>query len=288
VRILLTGANGFIGGRLTSLLIERAHELTCLLRPGSTVPSGTSVIHEDLARSEGLKKLPAVDTVIHLAQSHEYRNFPSGAADILAVNTSATAHLADLARRAEAQQFIFASTASVYSGANGSCREEAKLQPHDFYAASKLAAETLLRPYVRYFKVCVLRLFTPYGPGQRNRLIPTLTQRVREHRPVTLDGEGRGLRLSVAYVDDVAATFQAAAEHGWQGTYNVAAAEPTSVQDIAETIGRLLGENPMFVRTGEPEPSPLIADLAHLANLHDLQGFRSLEQGLRSTMSIRL
>jgi nucleoside-diphosphate-sugar epimerase len=246
------------------------------------------VIHEDLARSEGLKKLPAVDTVIHLAQSHEYRNFPGGAADILAVNTSATAHLADLARRAEAQQFIFASTASVYSGANGSCREEAKLQPHDFYAASKLAAETLLRPYVRYFKVCVLRLFTPYGPGQRNRLIPTLTQRVREHHPVTLDGEGRGLRLSVAYVDDVAATFQAAAEHGWQGTYNVAAAEPTSVQDIAETIGRLLGENPMFVRTGEPEPSPLIADLAHLANLHDLQGFRSLEQGLRSTMSIRL
>jgi nucleoside-diphosphate-sugar epimerase len=247
-------------------------------------PSRGSAIYEDLSHAEAIK-IPPVDAVIHLAQSHQYRNFPSAIDDILAVNTSATALLADLARLAGAQQFIFASTASVYSGISGSCREDANLQPRDFYAASKLAAETLLRPYSRYFRVCVLRLFTPYGPGQRNRLIPTLIQRVREHFPVTLDGAERGLRLSVAYVDDVAATFQVAAELGWQGTYNVAAAEPTSVQDIAETIGRLTGEKPIFARTEHPEPSPLIADLGNLASVYDAKGFRSVEQGLASTLS---
>ena len=286
MRILLTGATGFVGGRLTSLLCDRGHELICLQRPGSSAPAGVTPLFGNLAHSEAIEALPPVDTVIHLAQSHQYRNFPVAAADILAVNTTSTAHLLDLARRAGVQQFILASTASVYSAGNGPCQEEARLQPNDFYAATKLAAETLLRPYARCFRTCALRLFTPYGPGQRNRLMPTLIQRVRERHPVTLDGEGGGLHLSVAYLDDVAATFQAAAEQGWQGTYNVAAAEPTCVQDIATTIGRLIGVAPVFERTGRPEPSPLVADLMRLAKLIDPYGFRSLEQGLVLTIGV--
>jgi nucleoside-diphosphate-sugar epimerase len=284
MRILLTGATGFVGGRLISLLGGRGHELICLQRPGSAVPAGVTPLHGDLARSQSTAALPTVDTIIHLAQSHQYHNFPVAAADIFAVNTIATAHLLDLARRAGVQQFIMASTASVYSAGNGPCQEEAGLQPTDFYAATKLAAEMLLHPYERYFRTCALRLFAPYGPGQRNRLIPTLFQRIRERQPVTLDGEAGGLQLSVAYIDDVAATFQAAAEQGWRGTYNVAAAKPTCVHDIAATIGRLVGVEPMFERTGRPEPPPLIADLTRLSRLFDPRQFRSLEQGLALTI----
>jgi nucleoside-diphosphate-sugar epimerase len=182
------------------------------------------------------------------------------------------------------QQFILASTASVYSAGNGPCQERTELQPDDFYAATKLTAETLLPPYARYFRACALRLFTPYGPGQRNRLIPNLFQRLRERQPVTLDGEAGGLQLSVAYVDDVAGTFIAAAEQDWHGTYNVAAADSTCVQEIAGTIGRLIGIEPMFARTGRPEPPPLIADLLRLSGLCDPRRFRSLEQGLALTV----
>jgi nucleoside-diphosphate-sugar epimerase len=284
MRILLTGATGFVGGRLISLLEGRGHELISLQRPGSAVPTGVTPLHGDLARNESIAALPKIDTVIHLAQSHQYRNFPVAASDIFAVNTMATAHLLDLARRAGVQQFILASTASVYSAGNGPCREGTELRPADFYAATKLTAETLLPPYARYFRACVLRLFTPYGPGQRNRLIPRLFQRVRERQPVTLDGEAGGLQLSVAYVDDVAGAFMAAAEQGWHGTYNVAAAEPTCVQEIAATIGRLIGVEPMFARTGRPEPPPLIADLLRLSGLCDPRRFRTLEQGLALTV----
>jgi UDP-glucuronate 4-epimerase len=283
MRILLTGATGFVGGRLISLLGGRGHELMCLQRPGSVVPAVTP-LHGDLAHSESIAALPKIDTVIHLAQSHQYRNFPVASADIFAVNTMATAHLLDLARRAHVQRFILASTASVYSAGSGPCNEEAGLQPDDFYAATKLAAETLLPPYARYFRTCALRLFTPYGPGQRNRLIPTVFQRVRERQPVTLDGKAGGFQLSVAYVDDVAATFMAAAEQGWHGTYNVAASEPTCVQEIAATIGRLIGVEPVFARTGRPEPPPLIADLLRISGLCDPRRFRSLEQGLALTV----
>ena len=285
MRILLTGATGFVGGHLISLLRGRGHELISLQRPGSAVHAGVTPLHGDLARNEPIAALPTIDTVIHLAQSHQYRNFPLAAADIFAVNTMATARLLDLARRAGVQQFILASTASVYSAGNGPCHEEAGLQPNDFYAATKLTAETLLRPYAHYFRTCALRLFTPYGPGQRNRLVPTLFRRVRERQPVTLDGEAGGLQLSVAYVDDVAATFMAAAERGWHGTYNVAATEPTCVQEIAATIGRLIGVEPMFARTGRPEPPPLIADLLRLSGLCGPRWFRSLEQGLALTVA---
>jgi len=93
------------------------------------------------------------------------------------------------------------------------------------------------------------------------------------------------LRLSVTYVDDVAATFQVAAEEGWHGTYNVAAPEPTCVRDIATTIGRFLGVAPIFERTGRPEPSPLIADLNRLATVRDPDKFRALDQGIVQTLT---
>jgi UDP-glucose 4-epimerase len=284
MRILLTGATGFVGGRLSSLLGRRGHELICLQRWGSAGPTGVTLLHGDLAQSGSIAALPKIDAVIHLAQSAHYRNFPVAAADIFAVNSMATAHLLDLARRAGVQQFVLASTASVYSIRNGPCHEEARLQPDNYYAATKLTAEMLLYPYARYFRTCALRLFTPYGPGQRDRLVPTVFQRVRECQPVTLDGEAGGFRLSVAYVDDVAETFVAAVEKGWDGTYNVAASEPTSVQEIAATIGRLIGVEPVFSRTGRPEPPPLIADLVRLSELFDPRQFRSLEHGLALTV----
>ena len=159
------------------------------------------------------------------------------------------------------------------------------MQPDDFYAATKVAAEALMRPYASQYRTCVLRLFTPYGPGQRNRIIPVLIERVRERRPITLDGEQGGLRLSVTYVDDVVATFRAAAEEGWHGTYNVAAPEPTCVREIANTIGRVIGITPVFQHTGRPEPSPLVADLNRLAAMCDPGKFCSLDEGVRRTLA---
>jgi nucleoside-diphosphate-sugar epimerase len=283
---MLTGASGFIGLRLTSLLLsDHRHEIFCLVRPGAPCASGVTPVVCDLAGHAPIGTFPPVDTIIHLAQSHQHRNFPIAAEDILAINTLATARLLDCARQRGVRTFILASTASVYSGCNSLCQEDAALQPDDFYAATKVAAEALMRPYARQYRTCVLRLFTPYGPGQRNRIIPVLIERVREGRPITLDGERGGLRLSVTYVGDVAATFRAAAEEGWHGTYNVAAPDPTCVREIANAIGRVLGITPVFQRTGLPEPSPLLADLNRLAAMCDPGKFCSLDEGIRRTLA---
>ena len=284
MRILLTGAGGFVGRRLVPMLLAQGHRPHCVLRQATAMPDGATPVVANLAAS-GLATFDApVDAVIHLAQSSRYRDFPGAVDDIFAVNVGSTARLLDLARRLGAKSFVLASTGSVYAGTDGPCREDAALHPGDFYAASKLAAELLLKPYHAHFPACALRLFTPYGPNQQNRLVPTLIDRVRRKAPVSLDGEADGLRLAAAYVDDVADTIIAAAEGGWDGVYNVAAPQPVSIGEIARTIGDVLGITPVFERTGRPEPAPLIPDLTRLAGKRSLQTFRGLESGLRSTI----
>jgi nucleoside-diphosphate-sugar epimerase len=268
-----------------SVLRQHGHDIVCLLRPGIACPTGATSIAVDLSRSETLDRLPASDALIHLAQSPRYRDFPNQASDIFSVNTGSTARLLDLACRTDTRAFVLASTGSVYSAGHAPCREDAVVTPDGFYAASKVAAEALLPAYTPFFRTCALRLFTPYGPGQRNRLVPTLIARVRERRRVSLDGEAGGLRLSVAYVHDVALTFRAAVEHAWEGTYNVASPEPTCIANVASAIGRSLGVVPLFERTGRPEPPPIIADVSRLASLHDVAGFTSLDAGIDLTLA---
>jgi nucleoside-diphosphate-sugar epimerase len=285
MRIIITGATGFIGRRLLPLLLEHGHEVTCLLRQGTSCPPGTKSLAVDLSRPETLDNLPAGDAMIHLAQSSRYREFPDSAADVFAVNTASTARLLALALRNGTQVFLLASSGSVYSGGDGPWTEDAKLSPTGFYGASKAAAEVLLSAYAQFFHTCALRLFTPYGPGQHDRLVPTLVARIRERRPVSLDGDAGGLRLSLTYVDDVASTFRAAVEHAWDGTYNVASPAPTCVAEIAGTIGKRLGIAPLFERTGMPEPAPITADVSRLATVQDVARFMSLQAGIDLTLA---
>ena len=285
MRIIVTGASGFIGRRLTSMLLERGHDVTCLLRSAALSPGGTRFLAADLRCPEELDDLPAGDAVIHLAQSRRHREFPDRADDIFAINAGSTAQLLHLAARNGTRSFVLASTGSVYSGTDAPWKEDTILSPGGFYAASKAAAELLLPAYRSFFHACALRLFTPYGPGQTDRLIPTLIARVRARRPVSLDGDAGGLRLSVTYVDDVALTFVAAAEQGWDSIYNVAAPTPTCIAEIASTIGSTLGIAPVFDRSGKSEPLPVTADVSRLSAVHDVARFVALQTGIARTLA---
>jgi nucleoside-diphosphate-sugar epimerase len=285
MRIILTGATGFIGQCLTSLLREAGHDIVCLLRPGTPCPTGVTSIPVDLSQPQTIARLPPSDALIHLAQMGQHLDVLDAAESVFSLNSRSTARLLQLALRNGTQAFVLASSGSVYPGGHDPWQEDAVLSPKASYPTSKVAAETLLSAYARYFHTCALRLFTPYGPRQRNCLVPGLIEQIREQRPIRLDGEAGGLRLSVAYVDDVASSFRAAAEDGWEGAYNVASIESTRIADIANAIGRRLDVLPLFERTGRPEPSAIIADVSRLARVYDVAGFTSLEDGINLTLA---
>jgi len=281
MRILVTGATGFIGRVLMPVLQRHNCETYAVVRSSAGLPGSWNPIELDLGRTFSAEKLPAsIDAVIHLAQSQNYRRFPDAADDILAINVTATARLLHWAMHAGASSFVFASTGSVYSSSPDPNGVFSTLKPDGFYAASKAAAEMLLWPYQKYFSCSALRLFAPYGANQVDRLVPTILQKVSQDTPVDLDGD-KGLALAGIHVEDAARIFTMAVLQKWSGVYDIAAPGTFTIRDLAECIGAQLGRQPKFRQTGRPAPQPLLPDLEPMSQHVAPQSMLSLEQGIR-------
>lgn len=250
MKLILTGATGFIGRHLVSRLSAH-HEVFALVRELRRLApaEAISAIEIDLARPFEVKVLPpAIDVIIHLAQANV--PFPDDANELFAVNTIATQQLLDYARRAGARQFILASTGDVYGRRHGLTKETDPAQPSGYYAVTKHAAELLVRAYSSYLNPCIMRLYQPYGPGQSNRLIPKLAERIRQRLAVSLHKDDRP-RVTPVYVSDVTRAIGCAIDSCYGGTVNIAGDGVVSMRELAAEIGRALETVPAFEETSE-------------------------------------
>jgi UDP-glucose 4-epimerase len=284
MRILLTGATGFLGRHLLPLL--DGHEIFALARhPSSIDGSSVNWIEADLSCELDVRTLPArMDAIIHLAQSSRFREFPGGAGDVFAVNVAAPSALMDWAVTAGVSRAVFASTGTVYEPFAGPLREDVAVSPHGYYGASKLAAEALTLAYQAHMAVSQLRVFFPYGPSQRGMMISRLIDTIRSGGTVTLPREGDGIRLSPTFVNDVVSIFRQACDESWRGVWNVASPETVSFHELANMIGKIAHRTPLISRSEAATPAPILPDLGKLATKVDLSTFRALEDGLKQTM----
>jgi nucleoside-diphosphate-sugar epimerase len=263
-------------------LAERGHELLCICRPGAQVRSYQTVWWD---ASEPLPEgsFPNdVDVVVHLAQSRTFRNFPGDAQEMFGINVRMTAELLRWAANAGVKQFVLASSGSVYEPYLGRLHEDAALAPNSFLGATKLAAEVLAKPYGNVFKLSILRLFFPYGPAQRDRLIPDLIERVRTGRKIQLAEDGEGLSFTPTFIDDVSSVFAACVENAWTGTINVGAPGCVSIRRVTEIIGNILKTDPQYELVKRPAVV-IDPDLSRLTERLDPAGFTPLDAGLRKT-----
>jgi nucleoside-diphosphate-sugar epimerase len=266
MRVLVTGATGFLGRRLVQLLASR-HDVHALVR-GDVVPPDAHPVRADLERPLATADWPKTDAVVHLAQSRGYRHFPEEAAAVFSVAGHATQGLLDYAVRVGARRFIVASTGGLYTPSDRPLREG---DPLDIgrtalahYLASKWTCELLAAAYSRLLDVTVLRIFFCYGPGQGGEmLMPRLVCSVRDGLPIKLVGKD-GLRINPVFVDDAAALVARLIENKGPAVVNIAGPGETSLKAISETAGRLLGKAPIFERDESSEPPSLVADIARL------------------------
>jgi UDP-glucose 4-epimerase len=281
VRVLVTGAAGFVGGRLVPALDAAGHEVYALDRDAARVADLPAVaVEHDLTTPIAPGTLPAVNAVVHLAQANV--PLPEGAPSLLRVNVASTIDLLDHCRRSFAERFLYASTASVYGPGDHSFPDSAPLAGSDLYAVTKIAGEQLVGCYSGHFDTCILRFVAPYGPGQEARMIPRLIARVRDGEPVSLSPRGRP-RMNPIHVDDGVRVLVAALGLDGHHVLNVAGDEVVSIRELAELIGEAIGRDPVFEETSSGAAGDFVADTMRLHELLSIRPLIPLRKGLRET-----
>jgi UDP-glucose 4-epimerase len=285
MRILVTGAGGFLGRHLVAALGPR-HDLVALTRrtPPPELESAARWVRCDLRELDTSVLPERVDAVIHLAQSSRYREFPDGAEDMFAVNVASTFALLEYARAASASAFVLASTGGIYGRSEVPVRETDAPHPTSFYFRSKLAAEALLEGYADEFRTLAFRFFFIYGPGQQRMLIPTLAAQVAARAEIVIEGDP-GLRVNPIYVDDATRVFESALSAGVSGTFNVAGDEQVTISELVELIGDAVGERPRVRHEAAQLEGDLVADVTRMRDELGVRPQVPLADGLRSLVA---
>lgn len=284
--MLITGATGFVGGHLIKILVED-HEVFCLVRQREQLIAKIDkhdlekcvLINGDLSQPLDIRSLPPkLDAIIHLACARD--PFPEEATRFFRASTGSTQELLEYGRRAGITHFIYASSGSVYGFGPSPFRESDPPNLLDFYAVNKYCSELLVNAYKDYFYTCILRLFFPYGPSLVNRRIPMIAERVIQGRPVSLVNNGQP-RINPIYIDDLVKIIEASLWLNRSVTVNVAGDEVINMKELAELIGELVGQCPVFENSVDPSISDLIGNNELMHKLFPLEKLTSLREGLK-------
>ena len=282
MRILLTGASGFIGGHLLRHLAG-VHAVYALVRrpPAVTLP-GVDYVEQDLSQPLDPARLPGqFDAVIHQAALiHTEQQDDSQA---FAVNVVATWHLLKFAQAASVRTFVHASTGGVYGCRNHPFVETDPFNPLDLYSLTKAQAELAVQAAPGTFHKIILRYFFPYGVGTPNP-IPTYVQRSLTGEPIQVLQSGKPLFNPLHISDAVEATLRAV-NLAQSAVINIAGAEVTTFQAIAEMAANLAQRKPNFTFIPDENAIPyyrsdLVADISRMQALLNFTPEITLEKGI--------
>jgi UDP-glucose 4-epimerase len=304
-RILVTGAAGFIGSHLVDRLLELGHEVTgvdCFTDYYSrdlkqrnldrTLSHGRfRFLEGDLLHSNLDKIIGDVDKVVHLAGEPGVRSSWGERFSVYVErNVRATQRLLEAASHVGLEQFVLASSSSVYGPDNGGpVAENDPQRPASPYGLSKLAAEELVGLYAREHAVpaTILRYFTVYGPRQRPEMaLSRFISLVARGEPVEVFGDGTQSREMTYISDLVDATVAAlvAEPEGVTRVYNVGGGTRTTVVKLVELVGEIMDE-PVEIRYAPHVPGDVRSTWADLERVARKLGYRpriSLEEGVEA------
>ncbi len=281
MKVLVTGADGFVGRHLVRRLLQAGHAVGATVRPGApgvTEWTGGGVTQVPLELADGSSVRTALEyapeAVVHLAAVASNREAWSDPGQAWVVNAAGTARLAEeLARRKEPgagdATLLVVSSGEVYgAGGPAARRESDPAQPQSPYAASKLGAEVAALEVWRRsgLRVVVARPFTHTGPGQPPRFVlPGFVERLEAARAggrrEVPTGNLEPVR-DLLDVRDVVEAYLALLRSGRPGeVYNVSRGEGHSVGELFRRLAELVGV------AAEPVPDPALSrahDLPHL------------------------
>ena len=263
MKILITGAAGFIASRVCEMLLEKGEQVVGLdnmndyydvrlkeyrLNKLLTYPNFT-FYKADIENLDELKPIfeaHAFRSVFNLAARAGVRYSMENPWVYLHTNTEGTLNLLELMKDFGVGKFILASTSSLYAGLPMPFTEDLPVNtPISPYAASKKAAEAFAYTYHRQYgiDVSILRYFTVFGPGGRPDMAPyRFAKWILEGTPISLFGDGAQAR-DFTYVDDIArGTILAEKPLGYEIINLGGGKEPVTINQFIAWIEQLTGK----------------------------------------------
>jgi len=307
MRVLLTGAAGFIGFHVAKALLARGIDVVGVddcnayydvrlkrARLAWLARSSGFTFHQlDIADHAALTRLgDGVEVVVHVAAQAGVRYSLEQPFAYAASNLTGHLSVLELVRHSRSvKHLIYASSSSVYgTGSALPYAETARAdQPSSLYAATKRADELMSHSYSHLFglKQTGLRFFTVYGPwGRPDMAYFGFAEAICAGRPVTLYDQGR-LKRDFTYVDDIVAGILGVFDHppadnAPHRVFNIGNNRSEYVTDLVRLLEQSLGISALTVHLPKPEADP-VETWADISALNALCGYApatSLEVGI--------
>lgn len=254
--ILITGATGLLGSHLYKRLagVESAStDIIGLTHKECDIRDG-SAVYRAIAHYQP-------DTVFHFAAHLPSTPDP----DFVKVNVIGTSNLLDACCQNRVENFIYASSMSVYSTppVRLPVDERQLTNPDDLYGITKLVGERLCQEYSHRMRTIIIRFFGMFGYGN-SRVVYHFIQSALSGQPILVDGDG-SQSSDFSYVDNATQGAILALEKGKSGrVYNIGSGQETSVMELANMIAGMVEPRVEVKLSGRPATRPFrfVADIS--------------------------
>jgi len=304
-RVLITGADGFMGSHLTERLLEYGANVTAFVRGTSVtgthrhalknishLASQLEIIAGNVASNDTaeLIKRANPDIILHLAAEAYVPKSFTQPLDIYDVNLTGTLNVLEAARgMSDIQRIVITSSSEVYGSYDSPISETYLLNPTSPYGASKVAADRAAYAWrVTYnLPIAVIRPFNTYGPRHTYDVVPKFIDLALQNKPLTIYGNGEQSR-DFTYVSDTVNGFMLMGIHprAVGEVVNFGAGTAVSIKELAETIVRLSGSASeiSYDPSRLAEVGTLTCDWKKAKELFSWEPLVNLDQGLKENI----
>jgi dihydroflavonol-4-reductase len=289
LRVLVTGATGFLGGHLLKEMVKGPHVPVCAYRKGSDTRLidglGLSKVNFDLTDENAMAgALKGVEAVVHLAA---YYTFTGRKELYEKINVEGTRSLLEACHRNGLKRFIYcSSTEAMGPVANPPADEDAPLNPQYEYGRSKARAEELVK--TSGLDWTILRPSGIYGPSNVDDVSYYFITSFKGFASKFIIGSGKNL-IQFVHVEDVVQGFLRALDRPGSigGTYIITQARPYTYEEVYRVLARIFGQPEPRWRLGRRMAMFMMLPIEGLNALVGRENFLYRRETVKSVTSDR-